>query len=86
MNLNFAKVDIDIIPSLCEEYKIVSTGFTSQLPVIIMFKNGEVDEMYPGKDPKGRPYQSRYYREKELTKYFDLENIYLSTVNLMPKK
>ncbi len=41
-----------------------------------MFKNGEIEDIYPGKDEKGRPYQSKYYREKELIKYFDLETIH----------
>jgi hypothetical protein len=78
-NLGFVKVDVDNLPSLCSEYKIVTSGFQSQLPVIVMFKNGQVLYTYPGQDSKGRPHQSKYYREKELTKFFDLENIYLNS-------
>lgn len=80
-NLGFAKVDVDSIPELVKEYNISSSGLISQLPYIILFKNGEIEDTYPGKDPKGRPYQSKYYREKEITKFFELDEIYASTAN-----
>lgn len=83
--LNFAKIDIEILPSIANEFKISNSGFFSQLPYLILFKNGEVEETYPGKDSKGRAYQAKFYREKEIVKIFDLENIYLSSVNSIPK-
>ena len=58
----------------------------SQLPVIILFKNGEIEQTYPGNNEKGQPYQSKYYREKEIIKIFDLESIYLNSINLIPKQ
>ncbi len=80
-NLNFGKIDVEILPQTAAEYKISNTGFFSQLPVLIFFKNGEVKDIYPGKDSKGRNYQAKYYREKEIVKIFDLENIYTSCIN-----
>ena len=85
-NLNFAKLDVEIFPEIAKEYNISNSGFTSQLPAIILFKNGEIEETYPGKDSKGRNYQARFYREREIVKIFDLENIYLNCVNTITKK
>ncbi len=68
-----------MFPGLCSQYNVITSGLQNQLPVIIMFKNGQADDTYPGTDAKGRPYLSRYYREKELTKYFDLETIFLNS-------
>jgi hypothetical protein len=79
------KVDVDIFPEISNKYNIITTGIYSQLPVIIMFKNGEIEDIYPGKDSKGNLYVAKYYREKELVKFFDLENIYLNSVNFVPK-
>ncbi len=77
---------MDIVTTLSAEYKIITEGLFSQLPVIIMFKNAEVENIYPGRDEKGRPYESKFYREKEMIKIFDLENIFLNSANLIPKK
>jgi hypothetical protein len=52
---------------------------------LILFKNSEPGERYPGNDTKGRAYQVKYYREKEITKIFDLENIFLSSTRTIPK-
>lgn len=37
------------------------------------------DGRYPSVDAKGKSYQVRSYSEPKLTKYFDLEKIFLNT-------
>jgi len=68
--LNFAKVDVDLLPSLAKENNIETKSFFQVLPAIIVFKNGEEDVRYPGFDKRGKPFQVKYYREKEIVKNF----------------
>jgi len=80
-SLNFLKVDIDVNPHIAAKYKIQTSGFSVQLPVLVMFKNGQPTEegRYPSVDSKGKSYQVKYYSEQKLTKLFDLEKLYLTT-------
>ena len=80
-NLNFALVDIDIVPGIAKEYNVPVSGFFIQLPMIIMFKNGVEDGRYPAFQKKGVPYQVRCYKEKDIVNLFDLDKIYNETLS-----
>lgn len=77
--LNFGKVDVDANESIANKFKIKTSGFKINLPYIIMFINGKEEERYPGNDKDGKPLQVRYYREKEIARIFDLEEVYNRT-------
>ena len=79
-NLNYGKIDVDICETLAKNFKVAISGFSVQLPVLILFKNGVEVKRFPMLDKKGKSYQAKYYSKKELIKYFELENIYLDTL------
>lgn len=78
-SLHFGKVDVDANQSLANKYWIKTSGFKINLPYVIMFINGKEDERYPGNDKEGKPLQVRYYREKEIARIFNLNEIYNAT-------
>ena len=84
--LNFAKIDVELLPQIAQEYEISTSAFFSVLPVIILLKNGEMTDKYPHNDKNGKPLKVKYYREKEIVNIFNLENLYLDTVHLVPGK
>ena len=83
--LNFIKIDVDLLPSLAERYKISNSFFSSQLPVILLFKNGLEIYRFPGYDSNGKTHAVRVYKEKEIIRLFDLEKIHSESNNLIPK-
>ena len=78
-SLNFAKIDVDLNENLCKKLKINITGMKISLPYIILFVNGEEKERFPGTDNKGNLLRAKFYREKELVKIFELDDIYEKT-------
>jgi len=80
-NLNFALIDIDIIPGIAKEHNVPISGFFIQLPMLIMFKNGLEEERYPNFQKKVVPYQVRCYKEKDIANLFELEKIYHETLS-----
>ncbi len=80
-NLNFALLDVDITPSIAREYKVPISGFSVQLPMLIMFKNGVIEERYPSFQKDGVPYQVKCFKEKDLVKLFNIEKIYNDTLS-----
>lgn len=81
----FSKIDVDLLPLVADQYKVSYTALYCQLPVIILFKNGQEIYRYPGYDAKGRPLQAKAYKEKDMIRLFELDNIYKVTVNLIKK-
>ena len=83
--LNFIKIDVDLLPELADRYKISDSFFSSQLPVILLFKNGLEIYRFPGYDSNGKIQSVRVYKEKEIIRLFDLERIHNETENLILK-
>lgn len=77
--LNFIKIDVDLLPTLAERYKISDSFFSSQLPVILLFKNGLEIYRFPCYDSNGKIQAVRVYKEKEIIRLFDLERIHSET-------
>ena len=78
-SLNFAKIDVDLNEGLCKKLRINLTGMKISLPYIILFINGQEKERFPGTDRKGNLLKAKFYREKELVKIFELDDIYEKT-------
>lgn len=66
-------------PVLAKRYSIDVSGYFVQLPIVVLLKNGNEIVRYPANDKNGKPMTVKHYKEKEIIKNFDLENIYLNT-------
>lgn len=67
------------LPELAEKYKINTSGWTSQLPTVILLEDGEEVTRFPPVDPSGKHSKVVKYDYKILLRYFDLESRYLET-------
>ena len=76
VGLKFAKVNVDYLPELATQYNIPVTGLVVPLPVLILFKNGEKTNVYPGLDKNGNITVAKSYKEKDILKAFELDSIY----------
>ena len=71
--VEFGKVDVVKYPELAEEFRIDTSGTTSQLPSVVMFYRGlEVKRLPPFKSD-GTVVKTKIDR-KGIEKYFELEN------------
>lgn len=84
--LNFAGVDVDGSADIAAKYKVINSGIHIQLPILVLIKNGEEVKRYPWNDKNGKPLKVKFYKEKEIIKYFDLEDLYHKTNNVLKKK
>lgn len=74
------KINIEVNSTLLERLNINVSGIRVQLPVILLFKNGVEEKRYPPVDKKGKTQSVKYYSKKEMIKFFDLENLYLQSL------
>ena len=74
-SLNFAKIDIDENEELGKKYGVNTHRYQNIIPYIILFVNGKDTERFPGTDKNGNPLRVKYYREKEIVRIFDLEEL-----------
>jgi hypothetical protein len=51
-------------------------SFVVNLPLVVLYRNGEEVFRYPTNDKNGKPIPVRHYKEKEIIRVFDLETIY----------
>ena len=76
IGLNFAKINVDLLPSIASQFNIQTNGLLVPLPVCLLFRNGEKTHSYPGFDKNGNFVPVKSYKEKEILKTFELETIY----------
>ena len=72
----FFKVDVEASETVAKKQD-VAYGFGTELPILVMYKNGVEERRFPMKDKKGHTLQAKYYSKKELINFFDLESIYV---------
>lgn len=75
--ITFYKVDVDINEGIIKSQGVQAGGFSVELPVVVLYKNGTEEKRFPMKDKKGNILQAKYYSKKEIINYFDLERIYV---------
>lgn len=68
----FAKVDLERYTDLAEEFSIDVSGFTKQLPTVIMFYKGRELRRLPALGKGGKPVASTL-SESELVRWFELD-------------
>ena len=85
-SLNFARIDVDVSPDIAAKNKVITSGIYVQLPILILFKNGEEVARYPWNDKNAKPTKVKFYKEKEIIKYFDLEDIYHKSISVNKHK
>ena len=64
---------------LAEKYRINTSGFSKQLPTVIMFEDGEEKMRFPPIDKNDKVGKVIKYDYKILLRYFDLESRYIET-------
>ncbi len=84
--MNYAKIDVDVSPEIAVKYNIITSGIHVQLPLAVLFKNGEEVKRYPWNDKSGKPIKVKFYKEKEIIKYFNLDEIYYQTRDVLKPK
>ena len=62
--------------SFANKKGITASSFNIDLPVLVLYKDGQEVKRYPPKDKKGNPTQAKFYSKRELINYFELERIY----------
>jgi len=68
------------LPELAKKYKINTSGFSSQLPTVMMLEDGEEVKRFPPIDEKTKKVSKvAKFDYKILLRYFDLESRYLET-------
>lgn len=75
----FIKVDVEVTPNLARRFNIPLTGFSVQLPIVVLLKNGAEIDRYPINDKNGVPVKVRHYKEKEIVNNFKIDTIYHQT-------
>lgn len=75
LRFSFYYIDVDVHSSIAKENKILGSSFSVELPVAVLFKNGEEVKRYPPKDKNGNSLQVKYYSKTELMRYFEFERI-----------
>ena len=74
-HLILQKIDIDENEELGKKYGVNTHRYQNIIPYIILFVNGKDTERFPGTDKNGNPWRVKYYREKEIVRIFDLEEL-----------
>lgn len=77
-NMVFLKVQIDKFPKLASTLQINISGFSRQLPTVIMFKEGEELRRFPEFDESGKVGKVLKYEVLPLEKYFQFKEIILN--------
>ena len=72
-DVKFLKIDIDVTPELAERFGINSKGMFVQFPYLIQLQKGSVVKRYPPTDKKGNVLEVKFYKLKEIARYFGLE-------------
>lgn len=76
--LRFATVNLDKVKDISVKFSINTSGFSRQLPTVIMFEDGEEVLRFPPIDSKTKKVSKVLkYESKILGKYFDMEQRYL---------
>jgi hypothetical protein len=73
--LKFLYINIEILEDLAYSKNVKFKGILTQLPVLVLYENGKEVQRYPANDSKGNPYQVKYYRERDIVRYFNLDMI-----------
>eukprot|EP00003_Mantamonas_plastica_P004713 TRINITY_DN1374_c0_g1_i2.p1 TRINITY_DN1374_c0_g1~~TRINITY_DN1374_c0_g1_i2.p1 ORF type:complete len:189 (-),score=52.79 TRINITY_DN1374_c0_g1_i2:687-1253(-) len=75
--LQFNKIDVGRHPIYAEEYEIDTSGFSTELPTLILFQNGKELGRYPPKPTEEGVKTKRHrYKASDIMKYFDMETLY----------
>ena len=81
--LHFYQVDCSMFPELAKDFKINLSVTAEQLPCLIMLENEKECLRFPPLDEKtGKSFRVVKYVERELIKYFDLDQRHLSNKGL----
>ncbi len=70
---------MDRLPEIAKRYKINTSGFSRQLPSIVIVTNGEEEMRFPPIDENNKVKKVLKLDYKILLRYFDLESRYLET-------
>jgi hypothetical protein len=81
--MRFLQVNVTKLPELAKRYNINTSGFTKQLPTVLILEDGEETQRFPPIKEDNKVDRIIKLDYKILLKYFDLESRYLET---RPKK
>lgn len=77
--LKFLSINVGKHPNLAKRFNINTTGFSKQLPTVMMVEDGEEVLRFPPVDKDNKVAKVAKYEYKSLLRYFDLESRYLET-------
>ena len=75
--MKFLSVNVSRLPEIAKKYQINVTGFTKQLPTVMIIEDGEESLRFPPVDKNNKVPKVAKYDYRLLLKYFDLESRYL---------
>ena len=70
------------LDSIAKAFKINLSNVENQLPSLILLEDGVEYLRFPPKDEDGKSSRVINYKEKDLIKYFDLDNRCLATQDI----
>ena len=76
-SLKFLQVNVSKVPELAKLFSINTSGFTRQLPTVLMVENGYITARFPPIKENSKVDKVVKLDYKILLKYFDLESRYL---------
>ncbi|CAH0381195.1 unnamed protein product [Bemisia tabaci] len=74
-NLKFGKIDIGRYPDAAKKFNINDSSLSTQLPTLILFKEGKEVIRRPAYDTKGK-IQKFFFTEDNVKASYDLNNLY----------
>ena len=77
--MQFIQINVTNIPELAHRFNINTSGFTKQLPSIVIIEDGEETARFPPIKENSKVDRIIKLDYKILLKYFDLESRYLET-------
>ena len=80
--LKFVEIDIIKFPWLAKQFKISTSVSEHQLPTVVLLEDWNEYLRFPTVDEKGRQGRILAWKERELNKYFDLEQRHAATRHL----
>lgn len=77
--LSFARIDVEHNEHLAKKCAVDYTGFSRQLPSLIVYEDGKEVKRFPPVDREGNIPRYVVYKVKEIVQYLGIDRRYLAT-------
>mmetsp|Transcript_5207 Transcript_5207/g.5180 ORF Transcript_5207/g.5180 Transcript_5207/m.5180 type:complete len:90 (+) Transcript_5207:448-717(+) len=78
-SLCFARIDVENNEHLAKKCAVDNSGFSRQLPSLIVYEDGKEVKRFPPVDKEGYAPKVKSYKTKEIVQFLGIDRRYLAT-------